>query len=127
MLDDARWSEALVYPPQRLILILSSISYIIEITPVDDKNEADMLIKTPKELGIFLRSHRKSSRLSQSDAGSKVGLKQSTISEFENNPATSKIETLFRILSSTQLEMHLIPRDDGSKQSNEKDEWDKPW
>ena len=58
-----------------------------------------------------MRSQRKSNKLSQSAAGNLVGLKQATLSDFENKPDGTKLETLFRILAATNIKMHLTPRD----------------
>lgn len=69
-----------------------------------------MIIRSPEELGLYVRNQRKAQKQVQSEVADLVGLKQATVSDFENNPATSKIETLFRILAATNLEMHLTLR-----------------
>ncbi|MFM2621267.1 MULTISPECIES: helix-turn-helix domain-containing protein [Vibrio] len=83
-----------------------------------------MLITSPKQLAIHLRDERKSSNLSQNKVADPVGIKQDTVSKFELNPETTRIQTLFRILSSLNLEMHIVPKsesidprsDDGSEE-----------
>jgi len=53
-----------------------------------------------------------------------VGMKQTTVSGFEQNPDTSKLETLFRLLSALDLELHVVPRG----QASEKDSgWTQEW
>lgn len=83
-----------------------------------------MLITSPKQLAIHLRDERKSMNLSQNKVADPVGLKQDTVSKFEINPETTRIQTLFRILSSLNLEMHIVPkgRSIDQKVNNEIDE-----
>ena len=69
-----------------------------------------MLITSPKQLAIHLRDERKNKNLSQNTVADPVGIKQDTVSKFEINPETTRIQTLFRILSSLNLEMHIVPR-----------------
>ncbi|BDP34964.1 MULTISPECIES: helix-turn-helix domain-containing protein [Vibrio] len=69
-----------------------------------------MLIPSPRQLAIHLRDERKHKNLSQAKAADPVGLKQDTISKFEINPETTRIQTLFRILSSLNLEVHIVPK-----------------
>ena len=69
-----------------------------------------MLITSPKQLAIHLRDERKNKNLSQNRVADPVGIKQDTVSKFEINPETTRIQTLFRILSSLNLEMHIVPK-----------------
>jgi HTH-type transcriptional regulator / antitoxin HipB len=80
-----------------------------------------MLITSAKQLAVSIRDHRKINHLSQSDVAEQVGLRQETISAFENHADRSKINTLFRILAALNLEIHLVPR--GTKTSG----WDQEW
>ncbi len=82
-----------------------------------------MVIHNPKELAMFIRSYRKKQSLSQSDIGNLVGLKQSTVSAFERKPAVTKLDTLFRILSAANLEIHIYPKDSSDTQTG----WDEEW
>jgi len=61
-------------------------------------------------------------KLTQTDVGKLVGLKQQTISEFENNPEGTKLSTLFRILSAIKLELYLSEKNKPLK-SAWKEEW----
>jgi len=54
-----------------------------------------MLIHTPKELAIIMQDYRRQAKISQADAADLVGLKQKTISAFENKPERTQLETLF--------------------------------
>ncbi|EPF1750631.1 helix-turn-helix domain-containing protein [Vibrio alginolyticus] len=69
-----------------------------------------MLITSPKQLAIHLRDERRHKKLSQIKVADPVGLKQDTVSKFELNPETTSIQTLFRILSSLNLEMHIVQK-----------------
>ncbi|WMN76833.1 XRE family transcriptional regulator [Vibrio parahaemolyticus] len=66
-----------------------------------------MLITSPKQLGIYLRDVRRNQRRNQTKVGDIVGLKQTTVSKLERDPATSSIESLMRLLSSLDLELHI--------------------
>lgn len=77
---------------------------------------------TTKALGIMLRDHRKREAVTQADlARFAGGIKQSTVSNFENNPATAKVETLFKLVNALGLEIHLIEKQTPS--SLGADEW----
>lgn len=62
---------------------------------------------TPQQLAQVLRGQRKSKRLTQKAAGSKVGLLPKTISSLELSPERSSVESLFKLLSALDLELVL--------------------
>jgi len=66
-----------------------------------------MLITSPKQLGIYLRDVRRTQKRNQTLVGDIVGLKQTTVSKLERDPASSSIESLMRLLSSLNLELHI--------------------
>ena len=66
-----------------------------------------MLVNNPEQLALYIQDQRKTQGLSQSQVGDKVGLRQSTISAFETNTEATKIDTLFRILAATGLQIHV--------------------
>jgi HTH-type transcriptional regulator / antitoxin HipB len=70
-----------------------------------------MFIRSPKALALYVKHIRKKRRLSQEDVAKLVGLRQATISEFENNPETTKLETLFNILSAVKLDLEILPKE----------------
>ena len=78
-----------------------------------------MLIRSPKELALFASTQRKKLKLSQTAIGNLVGLKQATISAFENKPESTKLDTLFHILSAMNLDVQVTLKD---KKIN-----DQPW
>ena len=83
-----------------------------------------MLIHSPKELALFVINQRKILKLSQAEIGKRVGLKQKTISAFENKPEGSKLETLFLIISAVNSSMSLSNKD--ASNAN-KTQWKQEW
>ena len=68
-------------------------------------------ITTTKALGIMLRDYRKKESITQTDLAKLAGgIKQSTVSNFENNPTTARIDTLFKLVNALGLEMHLVEK-----------------
>ena len=82
-----------------------------------------MLIHAPKELALFVIHRRKQLNLSQAAVANRVGLKQKTVSAFENKPESTKLDTLFRILSAVKLDITLLMKDDMRVKSQWKEEW----
>ena len=83
-----------------------------------------MLIRSPKELALLVSNQRKKLKLSQTEVGKLVGLKQQTISEFELKPEGTKLSTLFYILSAVKLDIKILTKDDATLTKNEwKEEW----
>lgn len=83
-----------------------------------------MFIRSPKELALMVASHRKALNLSQGEVAELVGLKQKTISAFENKPESTKLETLFYILSAVGLEIAVLAKDKTAETENQwKEEW----
>ena len=67
----------------------------------------DYVARTPKQLGAILKSCRNQRRLTQHEAGARVGLKQSTVSHIETDATHTRIESLYRLISSLGLELVL--------------------
>lgn len=83
-----------------------------------------MRIHSAKELALAVASRRKKLGLSQKEVGDLVGLLQKTLSAFETKPESSKLETLFHILSAVQLEIQLIPKEERGMMSTQ---WEQEW
>ncbi len=79
-----------------------------------------MIISSAKNLASYLHDKRKQLKMSQSEVADLVGLKQDTISKFENSPDNSRIDTLFRILSALNLNLSLAEKEQGT---HEEIEW----
>ncbi|GGP69532.1 MULTISPECIES: helix-turn-helix domain-containing protein [Shewanella] len=69
-----------------------------------------MKVTNSKQLSAYLKDARLNMKLSQSKAASKVGIRQDTVSSFEQNPDSTKLETLFKILSALNLELDIKVR-----------------
>ena len=84
-----------------------------------------MLIHSPKELAVFITKQRKKLKLSQAKVANLVGLKQKTISRLENKPETTKLDTLFYILSALNLNVRISDNENAnvSKTSQWMEEW----
>jgi HTH-type transcriptional regulator / antitoxin HipB len=82
-----------------------------------------MIVHSANEMAESIRDRRKRQQLSQSEVGDRVGMKQATVSAFENKPASTKLETLFKILAALDLELQIVPR--GSVQA--RSGWDQEW
>jgi HTH-type transcriptional regulator/antitoxin HipB len=77
---------------------------------------------TTKALGIMLRDHRKREDITQTDLAKLAGgIKQSTVSNFENNPATARVDTLYKLVNALGLEIQLVERKAPSRLGE--DEW----
>lgn len=83
-----------------------------------------MIIHSPHELAIFISNQRKKLKLSQATVASLVGLKQKTISAFENKPESVQLETLFKILSAVSLDIRVSPKNNTHKN---KSDWKQEW
>lgn len=83
-----------------------------------------MLIRTPKELALFVINQRKKFKLSQQTIGNLVGLNQKTISAFENKPESTQLETLFQILSALKLDISVAPKE---KKFSTENQWKEEW
>ncbi len=83
-----------------------------------------MIIHSTRELAEFTRDRRKRERLSQAEVSDRVGLRQMTVSAFENKPESTKLETLFRLLSALDLELHVVPKETKIKDDQG---WNEEW
>ncbi|PKE29624.1 transcriptional regulator [Rahnella sp. AA] len=83
-----------------------------------------MNITSTKMLASALRNERKKRKLSQSKTAETMGLKQSTVSEFENYPDGTRLETLFKLLAALDLELQIAPR---NSDPQDKTSWDQEW
>jgi len=79
-----------------------------------------MRVTSPTLLAAAVRV----SKLTQSEAAKQVGIKQTTVSDFELRPESTKLETLFKLLSALDLELHVVKR--GSILDDSK-VWDREW
>jgi HTH-type transcriptional regulator/antitoxin HipB len=81
-----------------------------------------MIANSPKDLALLAINQRKLLKLTQRAVADMVGLKQKTISAFENKPESTKIETVFLILSALKLDIGITP-----KNQNDIKKWNQEW
>lgn len=89
-----------------------------------------MKVTNSKQLSSYLKDARIMQKLSQGKVANKVGIRQDTVSSFEQHPDSTKLETFFKILSALNLELTVTPRN-ATTASNEdpvitpswKEEW----
>ena len=83
-----------------------------------------MLIRSSKELAILIGNQRKKLKLTQVEVGDLVGLRQKTISAFENKPGSTQLDTVFKILSALNLDIKLSSKSAlPETESKWKEEW----
>ncbi|MEI7267234.1 helix-turn-helix domain-containing protein [Pectobacterium versatile] len=82
-----------------------------------------MKITSAGMLAHAMRDERKKHKLNQSQVAESMGIKQSTVSDFENHPEGTRLETLFKLLAALDLELHLSKR--GEPQAGQ--EWGEEW
>ena len=76
-----------------------------------------------KILAGIIKERRRDKALSQLDVGRLVGVRQATISKLENNPGSTKLETLLRVMSA--LGLGLYAKDKFAPAKNR--EWEEDW
>lgn len=80
----------------------------------------EITVPSPKLLGSALRRIRRLKKLNQTEAGRDFVLDQTTISSIESGAEGTRIETIFRLLASLELEMVIRTKDHKADSS---DEW----
>ncbi|MFL1407140.1 helix-turn-helix domain-containing protein [Marinobacter sp. M1N3S26] len=82
-----------------------------------------MKITSPDLLAQVLKNARIDHQLSQQSVAELVGIKQNTVSSFENHPEKSRVETLFRLLSALNLELSITERNKSPQGTGWEQEW----
>jgi HTH-type transcriptional regulator / antitoxin HipB len=78
----------------------------------------DSMARTPKQIGAVVQRQRRQSKLTQSQLGAKIKLRQATVSKLEVG-APILLGTLLDVLAALNLEMVIRPRTQGSPQDIE--------
>lgn len=73
--------------------------------------ENDNVIYSPQQLANLMLLTRQKNKWTQSELAKKVGIKQATISNFENNPDKSTLSTMFKILQALELSLSIEEKD----------------
>ena len=70
--------------------------------------------RTAKQLGAIIRRERRRQKLTQTELGKKIGLRQATISKLEAGESAARLSTLLDTLTALGLEMILGQRGERS-------------
>ncbi len=70
------------------------------------------MIYSPVQLANYLKLTRQKNNWTQSDLARKIGIKQATVSNFENNPDNITLTTFFKLLQALELTMVLYEKGD---------------
>lgn len=81
-----------------------------------------MKITSPAAQINTVRDQRKISKMNQTQTAELIGIKQTTVSDFENKPESTKLRALFKIPAALDLELHVTKRD---SDQDEKKTWNK--
>ena len=73
----------------------------------------DQIARTPKQIGDAIRRSRRSNGTSQSETGTKAGLRQETLSKIENGNPAARIDSICDVLAALDLELVIRPRSKG--------------
>lgn len=71
-----------------------------------------------------IRDARKQRNLTQRETAASMGMKQSTVSEFENHTEGTRLDTLFKLLAALDLKLQVVSR---RGKNNSSDGWDQEW
>lgn len=72
----------------------------------------ESVIVFPKQLGLLLKSYRKSQKISQKEFSEMVGVCQSRVSYLENHPEDMSLEQLMRWVGVLGLQIKLAIKND---------------
>lgn len=77
------------------------------------------IARTAKQVGVAVRRHRRALGWSQSDLGSKSGLRQATISTLESGEPGTRLRTLVDVMTALELEVVIRDRSKAPKSIEE--------
>jgi HTH-type transcriptional regulator/antitoxin HipB len=82
------------------------------------------VIYSPQQLANTLLLIRQKNRWTQSELAKKVGIKQATISNFENRPEKATISTMFKLIQALDLTLKIESKDAKNNQSTvDEEDW----
>lgn len=82
------------------------------------------LIYSPAQLANTMKLVRQKNGWTQSELAKKIGIKQATISNFENNPDNTSLTTFFKILQSLELSLTLCESQQTAPEASQQQEPD---
>ena len=66
--------------------------------------------RTAKQIGAIIRRARRNAKLTQSELGKRIGLRQATISKLEAGEPATRLSTLLDVLTALGLEIIIDER-----------------
>ncbi|HIF9109013.1 TPA: type II toxin-antitoxin system antitoxin HipB [Photobacterium damselae] len=82
------------------------------------------MIYSPKQLADMMLLIRQKNRWTQSELAKKVGIKQATISNFENNPNKTTLSTFFKLVQAMDLTLSIQEKSQvASLNENDDESW----
>ncbi|TKF14500.1 type II toxin-antitoxin system antitoxin HipB [Vibrio genomosp. F6] len=82
------------------------------------------MIYSPQQLANTLLLIRQKNKWTQSELAKKVGIKQATISNFENRPEKATISTMFKLIQALELTLKIETKDAKNSQSTvDEEDW----
>ena len=79
----------------------------------------NQIARTAKQVGVAVRRRRRALGLSQSDLGSRAGLRQATISTLESGEPGTRLRTLVDVMAALELEVVIQERSKAPKSIEE--------
>ena len=83
-----------------------------------------LAIYSPRQLANLLKLTRQKHGFTQTELAARIGIKQATISNFENNPDKTTIKTFFKIIQALEMSLVLHEKHDmqnGDPHSSQKE------
>ncbi|HHL0200243.1 TPA: type II toxin-antitoxin system antitoxin HipB [Raoultella ornithinolytica] len=84
-------------------------------------------IYSPVQLANYLKLVRQKNQWTQSELAQRMGIKQATVSNFENHPEKTTLTTVFKILQSLELSMAICEKNAPDTDDNRDNPRDLEW
>ncbi len=68
----------------------------------------NLVVRQPRQLGAIIQDERRRQGMTQQQLASLIGLQQKTISAIENGSAGTKLDTLFRVIGTLDLDVQIV-------------------
>ena len=85
------------------------------------------MIYSPVQLANYLKLTRQKNNWTQSELARKIGIKQATVSNFENNPDNITLTTFFKLLQVLELTMVLYEKGETVEDNTSIQQQDVEW
>jgi len=69
----------------------------------------NILVHSPSQLSTHLKSLRKTQKLTQTQLGARIGVKQTRIADIEKNPGAVSVAQLMQVLHALDARLLLAP------------------